>query len=142
MLRLTLIWWALAGIWPAHPVLPPQPHSQTCIVEDGHHGHLPSHQASVHTTHTATTCPLPEPRGGVPLCPVFGQRRTDKPSEGPGNGLSPFGKRLPGFKYRELGLGRVHALGSADSSPTGGVQLEEAYSGSSKVQGPHWSSGR
>ena len=39
--------------------------------------HLPSYQDSMHTTHIATTCPLPGPRG-VLIGPVFSQKE-DKP---------------------------------------------------------------
>ena len=39
--------------------------------------HLPSYQNSMHTTHIATTCPLPGPRD-VLMGPVFSQKE-DKP---------------------------------------------------------------
>lgn len=63
---------------------------------------LLSYKDSVHTPHTATPYPLPEPRG-VPMGTVFSHRE-DNPCAGPVGGLSPFGQTPLGFKYLEHGL--------------------------------------
>lgn len=88
--------WSACGL----PTLPshPNPSLRPIMKRDT----MPSHQDSVHTAHTATTCPLPGPRA-VPMGPVS-SRREDNPREGPRSGLSPSRQRLPGFKYLEHGL--------------------------------------
>lgn len=120
-----------AYVWPLHPVLPAQPHSQTYTMKDDT---LASHQDCALPTYSYH---LPTPWAlGVcqwVLCQTVGRTAHVQALR---VGLAYLSRDSQGSStWSMVWVSTCPRL--LDSSHTGGVQVEEAYGEPSKVLGPH-----